>query len=79
LLARSLLLIGTLVVVATLRVTLLSGGGGRGPAVTPGATTAPSGATSGAPAPGGYSSAIDAAHSAVQQSNQDARRAAGKP
>jgi hypothetical protein len=65
------LLIGTLAVVATLWVTLLSGGGGRAPAVTPGVITAPSGATSGAPAASGYSSAIGAAHSAVQQSNQD--------
>jgi hypothetical protein len=71
LLARSLLLLGTLAVVATLWVTLLSGGGGRVPAVTPRVTTSPSGATSGAPAASGYSSAIGAAHSAVQQSNQE--------
>ena len=77
LLARSLMLLGTLAVVATLWVTLLSGGD-HGSAVTPGTTAAPSGSTS-APPPGGYSSAIDAAHGAVEQSNRDAGSAAGAP
>jgi hypothetical protein len=76
--ARSLLgLIGTLAVVATLWLTLLAGGGDRAPAVKPGATTAPSGATSGAPATSGYDSAIGEARSAVQQADQDAQRAVG--
>jgi hypothetical protein len=77
LLVRSLMLLGTLAIVATLWVTLLSGGD-HGSAVTPGATAAPSGSTS-TPSPGGYSSALDAAHGAVQQSNQDAGSAAGAP
>jgi hypothetical protein len=76
--ARSLMLLGTLAVVAILWLTLLSGGG-HAPAVTPGATTAPSGAASGATAASGYGSAIGAAHGAVRQSNQGAESAAGTP
>ena len=76
--ARSLMLIGTLAVVAILWLTLLSGGGGA-PAVTPGTTTAPSGAASGATAASGYSGAIGAAQGAVRQSNQDTQSAAGTP
>lgn len=76
LLARSALLIGTLAVVATLWLTLLSGGDSRAPAVARGVTTAPSGATGDAAAASGYKSAIGAADRAVQQSNQDAQRAA---
>jgi hypothetical protein len=74
---RALLLIGTLAVVATLWVTLLSGGGAHAPDVTPGATTAPSGSSGGGPAASSYDRAIGAAQGAVQQSNQDAQRAAG--
>jgi hypothetical protein len=73
--ARSLLwLVGTLAVVATLWLTLLSGGH-TSPTATPGATTSPSGAT------GDYKSAVDAAQSAVQQANQDTQRGstAGAP
>jgi hypothetical protein len=72
---RSLWLIGTLAVVATLWLTLLSGGA-PAPAVKPGATTGPTGAARGATAASGYSGAIGAADSAVQQTNQDAQRAA---
>jgi hypothetical protein len=74
---RALLsLVGTLAVVATLWLTLLSGGG-HTLTVTPGGTTAPSGAASGAPTAGGYGSAIDAARGVVGRANQDAQRAAG--
>jgi hypothetical protein len=73
--ARSLLwVVGTLAVVALLWLTLLSGGGG--PTALPDGGTVPSGATSGEPAGGGYTDAIDSARGAVQQSNQDAQRAA---
>jgi hypothetical protein len=74
---RSLLgLIGTLAVVATLWLTLLSGGG-HTPVLTPSGTTTSSGAVSGAPTAGGYGSAIDAARGAVGQADQSAQRAAG--
>jgi hypothetical protein len=74
--ARSLLvLVATLAVVGLLWLTLLSGGSGS-PTATPGGTSVPSGATDGAPADGTYNDAIGAAGSAVQQSNQDAQRAA---
>lgn len=68
-------LIATLAVVATLWLTLLSGGGST-PALTPNGTTAGSGAA-GAPATGDYRSAIGAANGAVQQSANDTQRAAG--
>jgi hypothetical protein len=75
---RSLLgLIGTLAVVAVLWLTLLSGSDDRVPAVNPGATTAPAGATGGATPASGYNRAIDAARGAAQQAYQDAERGAG--
>jgi hypothetical protein len=65
--ARSLLmLVGTLAVLATLWLTLLSGGG-KAPTVTPNAAPAQPGATS-------YDSAIGAAQGTVQQSYEDAQR-----